>query len=67
MLNNPDKNPEEQVAVAQWIYDRSAKLVAASLAGLAQVLIKQDSSIKKICLAADGSVFWGKDKNKDIY
>ena len=67
LLNNPEKNPDEQVAVAQWIYDRSAKLVAASLAGLAQVLVKQDSSIKKICLAADGSVFWGKDKNKDIY
>ena len=67
MLNNPKANPEEQVAVAQWIYDRSAKLVAASLAGLVQVLVAQDSSIKKICLAADGSVFWGKDKNKKNY
>ena len=67
MINNPENNPEEQVVVAQWIYDRSAKLVAASLAGLAQVLVAQDSSIKRICLAADGSVFWGKDKNNDIY
>ena len=67
VINNPENNPYEQVAVAQWIYDRSAKLVAASLAGLVQVLIAQDSSIKKICLAADGSVFWGKDKNKDTY
>ena len=67
MINNPEKNPDEQVAVAQWIYDRSAKLVAASLAGLVQVLVAQDASIKKICLAADGSVFWGKDKNKDTY
>jgi len=67
MINHPEKNPEEQVAVAQWIYDRSAKLVAASLAGLVQVLVAQDSSIKKICLAADGSVFWGKDKNKEPY
>ena len=67
LLNNPDKNPEEQVAVAQWIYDRSAKLVAASLTGLAQVLVAQDSAIKKLCLAADGSVFWGKDKNKENY
>ena len=67
MINNPDKNPEEQVSIAQWIYDRSAKLVAASLTGLAQVLVKQDPSIKKICLAADGSVFWGRDKNNETY
>ncbi|MCL2598092.1 MAG: hexokinase [Paludibacter sp.] len=67
MINNPEKNPEEQVAVARWIYDRSAKLVAASLAGLVQVLVAQDSSIKNICLAADGSVFWGKDKNEKCY
>ena len=67
MINHPEKNPEEQVAVAQWIYDRSAKLVAASLAGLVQVLVAQDASIKKICLAADGSVFWGKDKNNEPY
>ena len=67
MINNPDENPEEQVAVAQWIYDRSAKLVAASLTGLAQVLVAQDPSIKNICLAADGSVFWGRDKNNETY
>jgi len=67
LINNPNENQEEQVAVACWIYDRSAKLVAASLAGLAQVLVAQDPSVKKICLAADGSVFWGKDKNKEYY
>jgi len=67
MINNPNENPQEQVAVACWIYDRSAKLVAASLAGLAQVLVSQDPSVKTICLAADGSVFWGKDKNKEYY
>ena len=67
MINHPEKNPEEQVAVARWIYDRSAKLVAASLAGLVQVLVAQDPSLKKLCLAADGSVFWGKDKNKQPY
>ena len=67
MINNPAGKPEDQVNVAQWIYDRSAKLVAASLAGLAQVLTAQDASVKKICLAADGSVFWGKDKNGATY
>ena len=67
MINNPATHPEKQVAVANWVYDRSAKLVAASLAGLVQVLIAQDSSMKKFCLAADGSVFWGKDKDKNTY
>jgi len=67
MINNPKENPEEQVAVARWIYDRSAKLVSASLAGLVQVVVNQDPSIKRICLAADGSVFWGKDKDKKPY
>ncbi len=67
MINNPDKNPKEQVDVACWIYDRSAKLVAASLAGLVQVLVAQDNSVKNICLAADGSVFWGKDKDNKPY
>jgi len=67
LINNPVGKPEDQVNVAQWIYDRSAKLVAASLAGLAQVLVAQDPSIQKICLAADGSVFWGKDKNNETY
>jgi hexokinase len=67
MINHPAGKPADQVNVAQWIYDRSAKLVAASLAGLAQVLVAQNDSIKNICLAADGSVFWGKDQNNETY
>jgi len=66
-LTNLINIPEKQVAVAQGIYDRSAKLVAASLAGLVQVLVAQDPSIKKICLAADGSVFWSKVKGNKTY
>lgn len=67
MINNPEDHSKKQVAVARWIYDRSAKLVAASLAGLVQVLTAQDPSVRKICLAADGSVFWGKDKHNKHY
>jgi hexokinase len=58
LADNPYKFSSEQVQAARWICDRSAKLVAASLAGLVQVLVKQDPTTKKICLAADGSVFW---------
>ena len=67
MINKPDGKPEDQIKAAQWIYDRSAKLVAASLTGLAQVLVAQNPEIKNICLAADGSVFWGKDKHHKTY
>ena len=67
LINNPAGQPEDQVNVANWIYDRSAKLVAASLAGLTQALVAQNPSIKKICLAADGSVFWGKNQKNETY
>jgi len=67
MIRKPEAHAAEHVAVAGWIYERSAKLVAASLAGLVQVLVAQDASIKKICLAADGTVFWDKDKNNELY
>ncbi len=67
MLNAPAAYPAAQVKVAQAIYDRSAKLVAASLAGLVQVLVDQDASLKNMALAADGSVFWGKDSNGQFY
>jgi hexokinase len=56
--DNLNNYSAEQVQVARWICERSAKLVAASITGLAQVLVKQDDSVKKIALAADGSVFW---------
>lgn len=66
MINDPEGYDEEQVKVAKWIFDRSAQLVAATIAGLVQVLVEQSpGNIKKICLAADGSVFWGKDVKKN--
>jgi hexokinase len=67
MINNPADHPAEQVEVAGWIYDRSAKLVAASLAGLVKVITEQDRNMKNICLAADGSVFWGQKGGNTYY
>lgn len=61
IINNPDKHSKEHVAVANNIYSRSAKMVAASLVGLVQVLVAQNSNIKNICLAADGTLFWSND------
>ena len=64
IMNHPQGHPDEYVNVANWLFTRSANLVAASLAGLTQVLLAQDETIKTVCLAADGSVFW---KSSDAY
>jgi hexokinase len=58
ILNNPAANKKEHVDTAKHIYERSAQLVAASLAGFAQVIVAQNSAVKNIYLAADGTVFW---------
>jgi len=50
------------VQVARWIYERSAKLVAASLAGLVLILLAHDRSVKRIRLVAEGSLFWSEDR-----
>jgi hexokinase len=55
------------VAAARWIYERSAKLVAASLAGLTGVLLSHDSSIRRIRLIAEGSLFWSEDRHGTNY
>lgn len=67
ILSYPDIYKEEYVNAAQGIYERSAKLVAASLAGLIEVLISHDSSVKKVRLTAEGSLFWSKNRNGKSY
>ncbi len=70
IMGYPDIHKEKYVRVARWIYERSAKLVAASLAGLILVMVSHDDSIKKIRLIAEGSLFWSEDRKgvnyKDI-
>jgi hexokinase len=74
LMNYPAIYKEEYIDIARSIYVRSAKLVAASLAGLVLSLVSYneknktyDESIKNICLAADGSLFWSGDKNGSDY
>ena len=73
MLNYPAIYKDEYVKAAKQIFNRSAQLVAASLAGLTLVLTSYqdentfDKSIRNICLAADGSLFWSEDKNGKNY
>ncbi len=67
IVNNPDMYKEDYVFVATQIFKRSAQLVAASLAGLILSLVEFDINIKKICLTAEGSMFWSKFDDGDDY
>ena len=69
MMNYPDIHKDIYVQVAHWIYNRSAQLVAASLAGLIALLKSYNRDIHRVCLIAEGSLFWSesrKDKNYNI-
>lgn len=71
IINAPDQHKNKHVKVAKQIYKRSAKLVAASLAGLIDLLIAHDKKIKKVRITAEGSLFWSevsgcKDYNKVV-
>lgn len=58
MMNHPADYKIEHVEVAFQIYERSAKLVAASIAGLVMNLHTANPSVKKIQVLAEGSLFW---------
>lgn len=69
IMNYPDIHKDIYVQVARWIYSRSAQLVAASLAGLIALLKSYNKDIHRICLIAEGSLFWSesrKDKSCNI-
>ncbi|OAV65430.1 Hexokinase [Bacteroidales bacterium Barb6XT] len=67
IISYPDLYQEKFVHVAGWIYERSAKLVAASLAGLVSVLVSHDESVKRVRLIAEGSLFWSENKKGENY
>ena len=69
IMNYPDIHKDIYVQVAHWIYNRSAQLVAAALAGLIALLKSYNRDIHRVCLIAEGSLFWSesrKDKNYNI-
>ncbi len=67
IMNYPAIYREEYVRTAHWIYERSAKLTAAALAGLALVLADYHRALKKICLTAEGSLFWSANRHGNDY
>ena len=62
MMNNPESYKPEYSEVAFQIYERSAKLVAASITGLVLNLNSAYPSVKTIQVLAEGSLFWSKVK-----
>jgi len=67
IINAADQHKKKHVKAAKQIYKRSAKLVAASLAGLIDLLIAHDKSIKKVRITAEGSLFWSEVTNCKNY
>jgi hexokinase len=67
IICNSDQHKKKHVKVAKAIYKRSANLVAASLAGLIDMLITHDKSIKKVRITAEGSLFWSEVSNCKDY
>lgn len=65
IMNNPDTFKPEYVEVAFQIYERSAKLVAASIAGVVKNLNSAYPSLKKVQVLAEGSLFWSKVKKNN--
>ncbi len=62
MMNNPESYKPEYSEVAFQIYERSAKLVAASITGLILNLNSAYPSVQKVQVLAEGSLFWSKVK-----
>ncbi len=67
LIAKPDNHKKKHIKAARRIYKRSAKLVAASLAGLVAVMVSHNPAIKKVCLTAEGSLFWSKVKDCKEY
>lgn len=67
IMNYPDIHKDVYVHVAHWIYNRSAQLVAASLAGLILLLKSYNKDIRNICLVAEGSLFWSENRHDKNY
>lgn len=62
MMNHPEDYSQEYVETAFQIYERSAKLVAASITGLVINLSNAYPDVKRVQVLAEGSLFWSRVK-----
>ena len=58
MINHPEAFNKDYTVTAFQIYERSAKLVAATLAGLIKKLMGFDPNLRRVQVLAEGSLFW---------
>ena len=58
MIRHPGEFKKEYVELAYQVYERSAKLIAASIAGLIKSLHEVNPPIQRIQILAEGSLFW---------
>jgi hexokinase len=64
IMSYPSRYREKYVTAAHAVYRRSAKLVAASLAGLIlEIIATYDRPVSDVRLSAEGSLFWSNDRN----
>jgi len=66
IINNAECMEPNYVSTALKIYERSAKLVSASIAGLL-ALLSEYSRIEKVRIVAEGSLFWSEVKGEKYY
>jgi len=63
IMSYPDMYKDKYVLAAHQVYERSAKLVAASLAGLiVDIIDSYETPVKTVRLTAEGSLFWSEDQ-----
>jgi hexokinase len=68
MIRYPGRYKKEYVRTAYQIYERSAKLVAASLAGFTSVLDKKsEQPVRNLQLTAEGGLFWSEFRKGETY
>ncbi|MBN2805407.1 MAG: hypothetical protein JXR22_02015 [Prolixibacteraceae bacterium] len=60
IMNQAQDHPAEQVEVAYQIYERSARLVAASVAGVVLAQLDVHQPVKRVQVLAEGSLFWSR-------
>lgn len=65
-LISASESSDAYVLTASHIYDRSAKLVAASLAGLMKLLASK-KRVETVRIVAEGSLFWGRIRGENRY
>ncbi|MDR0835521.1 MAG: hexokinase [Tannerella sp.] len=62
IMSYPDMFKDKYVEVSHQVYERSAKLVAASLAGLILNITESIEKVTDIRIVAEGSLFWSCDQ-----